>query len=186
MEISNAKSMDTLWPTETGIEIVDDSPCPCWEVDLMAKYFKDDKLTISEEAYAKIRGEAHKDYLDNQMYPSWFRELSIDAINEQNSQAGIDLMNAFTFAVRLSADRFRDENRIHENEYGQRELKSYMIEDDEILKEQFYTAIMEKTTAGKAILEQHLAGKEALSKGPQPTVDINNSQDFALRMYQPI
>ncbi len=186
MEISNAKSADPLWPTSKcmGI-IIDNEPMP-WELDLKAKYFKNDTLTISEEAYAKIYAQERQKDLDNSSFPSWFSELSIKADDNTKLDIASDLMNAFTYAVRLSADRFKEEDLIPEDEYGQRIIKRYMIEDDEILKEQFYTALMEKTTAGKTILEQHLAEKEVLAKGPQPTVNINDAQDFSLRMYQPI
>ncbi len=186
MEISGTKPADPLWPTDVCADIIiDDEPWP-WELDLKAKYFKNDKLTISEEAYTKLYEQAKQEDLDNSTFPSWFCEISIKASNDYNYDATSDIMNAFTYAVRLSSARFKEENLIPEDEYGQRTIKRYLVEDDEILKEQFYTAIMEKTTAGKAILEQHLAGKEALSKGPQPTVNINDAQDFALRMYQPI
>ena len=59
-----------------------------------------------------------------------------------------------------------------------------MIENDEILKERFYTALMEKITTGKALLLQHRAEQEVIANGPLPPVNIDDAQDFALRMFQ--
>jgi hypothetical protein len=187
MEISGVKQQDPLWPTGVclGNEEPEDGP-DYWEIDLIGKYFKNDKLTISEDAYAKIREGAYQEELNNQTYPSWFRELSSKAYSAGDHAAIVDMMDAFTYAVRQSSQRFQDENLIPENESGNRIVRAYMVENDETLKEQFYNGLMEHTSAGKKILEQHRAEQEELSPCPRPTVDISDPQDFSLRLYQPL